>query len=419
MINKFLPLAIIILVPASALGVESSYRGYLSAKAQRYTTEKTNEHTGQRHRAQVEQEVRFNENALMINQLRWNYSSLYTDVSNSNTSDKKDDHDLYLGDNYVKYKSDSWVLQTGYQEVAWGEAFGFNYADIINPKDLKETFYSDYSESRLPLFLMNFKYFFENGSLQLLYSPEPRFSKALPVSLFTKGILPQTNVITHRQKAPDFFKEHEFGPKISTSFWGLDASIFYFNYLERDPYYTLESATGTVITLKENHERVQSAGLSVAKTIYDNFVFRTDIVYTKDKKENSVSGLNLINTKLDSTNILVSLDTPTYYDISAIFIVATSRLSKNLPTGFREQNETFSILKLSYDLKEEKVFDLSYTHQFTTTSHALQALFTWPVSPTLEVRLGGEHYWGEAKGQLSKIESVSNVFFGIKNYFQL
>ena len=419
MINKFLSLTILALGSTSALAVESSYRGYLSAKAQRYTTKETNEHTGQKHRAQIEQEVRFNENTLIVNQLRWNYSSLYSDISRSNTTEKKDNHDLYLGDNYLKYKSDSWVLQTGYQDVVWGEAFGFNYADIVNPKDLKETFYSDYSESRLPLFLMNYKYFFENGSLQLLYSPEPRFSKPLPVSLFTKGILPQANVVSHRQKTPDFFKEHEFGSKISTSFWGLDTSIFYFNYLERDPYYTLESASLTSITLRENHERVQSAGLSIAKTVYDNFVFRTDIVHTKDKKENFVSGLNLLNTKLDSTNILLSLDTPTYYDISAIFIVASSWLSKDVPMGFRNKNESFSIIKLSYDLKEEKVFDLSYTHQYNDTSHALQALFTWPVSATLEMRFGGEHYWEEGAGQLSKIESVSNIFFGIKNYFQL
>jgi len=403
----------------SAFAVDFAHRGYLSAKGMKYVNDETNESIGQRYRAQFEQTIRFNENTELINQVRANYNSLYGDISKTAPADKKDKRELYLGDNYLKIKSDSWVLQTGYQDVAWGEAFGFNYADIINPKDLKETFYSDYSESRLPLFMVNFKYFFENGSLQLIYSPEPRFSKALPVDLFTRGILPQTNIIAHREETPDFFKQHEYGGKLSTSFWGLDASLFYFSYLDRDPVYTLKSATPSSVVLQEIHERNKSLGISLASTLYDNFVLRSDVVHTKDKRVNSVNGLSLVNTPVDVTNVLLSLDTPSYEKISAVFILAGSFLSKDIPMAFREKEETYSIAKLSYDLGEEKVFDLSYTHEFSHTAHAIQALYTWPVSSTLEIRIGAENYWGNEKSQLAKIKNVSNVFFGIKNYFQL
>lgn len=403
----------------TASAIDFTHRGYLKALALRYTTDETNEHTGQRHRAQFEQNAKFNDGVELINQVRLSYTSLYNDISRTNPTDKKDTRDLYLGDNYLKIKSDSWVMQTGYQDVAWGEAFGFNYADIVNPKDLKETFYSDYSESRLPLFMMNFKYFFENGSIQFIYSPEPRFSKALPVDLFTRGILPQTNITTNIEESPDFFKKHEYGGKLSTSFLGLDASVFYFSYLDRDPVYNLTSATPASITLQETHERNQSAGLSLASTLYDNFVVRSDVVYTQDKRINSVNGLSLVNTPVNMTNVLLSLDTPAYAKISGVFILAGFFLSEDIPMAFREKEETYSIAKLSYDLGEEKVFDLSYTHEFSNTAHAIQALYTWPVSATLELRFGAENYWGNEKSQLAKIKNVSNVFFGIKNYFQL
>ncbi len=398
--------------------IDTSFRGYLSAKGNYYTAD-AQENFGSRARAQLEQESKIYNDFVLVNQLRFTYSSLYTDVSKNQSTDDKNTREIYLGDNYLKYKSSSWVLQTGYQDVGWGEAFGFNYADIVNPKDLRETFYTDYADSRLPLFLVNFKYFFENGSLQLIYSPEPRFSRALPVDLFTRGVLPQTNIKTNLEDIPDFFKKHEYGGKLSTSFWGIDASIFYFSYLDRDASYVLKSASLTNVELDETHSRVKTTGISVASTLYDNFVFRTDIVHTQDKKINSVSGFSLLNTPVDMTNVVLSLDTPTYSGFSGVLVLATSRLSKEIPQAFREKNQMYSIAKVAYDLGSEKTIDLSYTHEFNENGHAVQSLFTWPVNSTLEVRVGAESYWGDQNSQLSKIKNVSNVFFGIKNYFQL
>lgn len=417
MIKKLAVVSLILPFTLEA-SVNTSVRGYLSAKGNYYTADAEKDF-GSRARAQLEQESKINSDFVLVNQLRFTYSSLYTDVSKNQSTDDKNTHEIYLGDNYLKYKSSSWVLQTGYQDVGWGEAFGFNYADLVNPKDLRETFYTDYADSRLPLFLVNFKYFFEDGSLQLIYSPEPRFSRALPVDLFTRGVLPQANIKTNLEETPNFLKKHEYGGKLSTSLWGIDASVFYFSYLDRDASYTLKSATPTNIELDENHSRVKSAGLSIASTIYDNFVFRTDVVHTQDKKINSVSGLNLLSTPVDMTNVVLSLDTPTYSNFSGVLVLATSRLSKDLPLAFRKQNQTYSIAKLAYDLGSEKTIDLSYTHEFDENGHAVQSLFTWPVNSTIEVRVGAETYWGDKSSQMSKIKNISNVFFGIKNYFQL
>lgn len=408
-----------LLLPEITGATEYSVRGYLSAKASRYTSNENNSRTGQAHRAQLEQESRVSSDLIFVNQVRWNYNSLYTDLSGQASTDAKDTHKIFAGDNYLKYKASSWVIQTGYQEIAWGEAFGFNYADIINPKDLKETFYSDYSESRLPLFLVNFKYFINDGSIQLIYSPEPKFNATLPVSLFTKNSLVQTDVTTDKEHSPDFFDEHEYGGKISKSFWGVDASVFYFNYLDRDANYVLNSATLTSVSLTEKHDRVNSTGLSLASSIMENYVFRTDVVFTKNKQINSISGIILISTPVNVTNILISLDTPTYNKFSGVVVFASSQLSEDLVMAFRETNESYAIAKLSYDFGEEKVFDLSYTHEFGQAGHGVQSLLTWPVTNSLDLRFGAEVYWGDELSQLYKIKNVSNVFLGIKNYFQL
>ena len=412
-------LAVIIPCFSAYADVETATRGYFSAKAGQYLNNSTNEKSSQRHRAQIEQETHVNADLTLINQLRWSYSSVYTDLSSHPSPDSKETHKIFMGDNYIKYKSSSWVIQTGYQEVAWGEAFGFNYADIINPKDLKETFYSDYSESRIPLFLTNFKYFFSDGSIQLLYSPEPRFSENLPTDLFTKSILPQMSVESRKQETPDFFKVHEYGGKISTSFWGIDTSVFYFSYLDRDARYSLKSANLTNVVLQEEHSRINTTAFSLAKTLFNDYVIRTDVVYTKNKKINALSGTKLISSPVNMTNALVSLDTPTYHNFSAVLIFAVSQLSRDIPMALREKEQKYSIAKVSYDFGEDKIADLSYTHEFSQTGHGIQGLFTWPVNSTFDLRMGAETYWGDKASELYKIKNVSNVFFGIKNYFQL
>lgn len=393
-------------------------RGYLATRVSQYTENKK-EKNAERFRAQFEQVAKYSDNLTFVNQLRWKYSSIYNDLANTPSNDKDDTREIYLGDNYFKFQSDSYVLQTGYQEVAWGEAFGFNYADIVNPKDLRETFYSDYSESRLPLFIANYKYFFKNGSIQFIYSPEPRFSKNLPINLYSSTLFPNANISIKKEKSPDFFKEHEWGGKISTSYEGFDLSAFYFDHIDRETIYDLESLTLTSVVLKERHERINTAGISFAKTFFDDYVLRSDIAYSKNKAINFVSGFNVSHYKTNLTNVLVSLDSPTYNNLSAVIIFANSMLAEINPNSFREKETQYSILKLSYDFKEEKIFDLSYTHEFKHVGHALQSQLSWPINSTLDMKLGAEYYWGAADSNMQKLNNVTNIFFSIKNYFQL
>ncbi len=397
-------------------------RGFLASKVMKYTGD-TLESSGQKHRAQFEHLAIYNEKVSLLNQARWNFSSTYTDLTSSPTLQKEDTHDFYAGENYLKIQSSSWVLQAGYQEISWGEAFGFNYADFVNPKDQTETAYVDVSESKLPLLLLNTKYFFTYGSLQLLYSPEPSFSKTLPLSIFTDSLFPAIDFIVRKQSKPTLFKEHEYGGKLSLTAGGYDLSLSTYSSLDRNPFYALESATANTITVREIHPRIKSYAVSLAKTLFDNFVLRTDIVYHQDRVFNTLVaspfGLNLSDLTTDELNLLISIDTPTYEHISGALIFASSTLKNGDDELLREKNERFAIGKISYDLGAEKIIDLSYTHEFNVSGHAVQGQFSWPMNDHFDFRVGAEVYWGKTSGNFQRLKNISNVFFSIKNYFQL
>lgn len=417
--KKQIILASFILAPSlQKASADTKVRGSITAKASQYS-EELKEKYGQHHKAQLGQETKFTPSVNLVNQLRWEYSTLSSDITGVPPADKTDKEEFYLGENFLKYQSDSWVMQTGYQEVAWGEAFGLNYADIVNPKNMKETFYSRYSDSRIPIFMLNYKYFLENGSFQVLYSPEPKFSKMLPHEVFTKQYFGTTKITIKKEAEPGFFDENDVGAKLSQSLWGVDGSLYYFSYLDREPHYTLTSATLTSIALQEEHNRINTTGISLAKTLYDDFVLRSDLVYTQDKFINYRSGNSLLKVKSNLTNFLVSLDTPTYNKFSALFVFAVSRLDKAPDGIFREQVQNYSIAKLTYDIGDERSFDLSYTHEFNKDGHSLQGQLLWPINSSFEFSVGGEFYWGRATSSLSTFKNLSNVFFSLKNYFQI
>ena len=395
--------------------------GYLSSKIGSYT-ENRYRNLSQFFKAQIEENIDFKNNLSSLNQLRWNSNSFDFDVNKNNTSNKKNTFSTFLGENYIKYKADNWVTQVGYQEVVWGEAFGFNYADIINPKDLKQTFFNEAPESRLPLLLINTKTFFSFGelvgSIQLLYSPEPKFSKALPIDLLAGNLFPNQTLSVNEEKNPNIFDNNEFGGKIAASYRGFDLGLFTYKYLDRAPYYTLESATLTNLSINEVHNRIRSSGISIAKTISD-FVFRSDIVYSQNKKFNNISNFQLKSYTTNTIDSLISLDSPTYENFSGVLIFANSNLTNSAPYSFREQKEQYLIGKITRNLEKEKSIELSYVQDLKQGGKSLQSFLSWPVNSSTDLKIGGEFYFGNEASNLYRLKNVSNVFLSLKNYFQL
>jgi len=415
----FTLMALLLSSHAKAEDTQYQMRGYLFARLSHYTEEAKN--YGQQTRGQLEQTAAFTSSFFAMNQLRWNANSINADLSRANLP-KKESFEIYLGENFLKYKSEHWVAQLGYQEVVWGEAFGFNYADLISPKDLRETLYSDADIARRPLLLANLKTLFSfgdvTGSFQLLYSPEPRFSKTLPVEVYANEIVPDITFNVTKEKTPKLFKESEFGGKASLSYSGLDLSVFGFSYLDRDPHYVFDSATLTSINVHEEHNKIQSTGAALSKTIGD-FVFRTDVVFTKDKMVNYLENNLLRFYPTDFLNYVVSIDSPTYNDYSGVLIFASSTIKEVQPLSFREKNEKYIIGKLTKNLGQDKTFELSYTHELEQTGRTVQTFINWPINNTTDLKLGGQFYSGDDNSNLNKYKNISSVFFSLKNYFQL
>lgn len=373
---------------------------------------------GQLASVELEQNTSVSDKLSSKNQIRWKCNSITTDISQKLINHKKDSYEINPGDNYIKYKNDDLIAQAGYQDVVWGEAFGFNYADIINPKDHRETLFADADEARLSLLLFNGKKLFSNGSIQVLYSPEPRFSKTLPFDLFIGDKFPQSQIELIKEKTPNLFKNSEAGGKISYSYNEFDTSLFHYSYLDRDPHYAIISSTNSTLTFQEQHNRIHSTGLSLAKTI-GGHVLRTDIVHTQNKSINYFNSNQVMTYQTNENNFLISLDTPSLNNYSGALIFAQSSLQDINPLTVRNKNEQYSIAKLTKSLNEDKTFEIVYSHEYQSADNSIQALVNWPVNNAIDLRIGGQLYWGSSDSNFNKYKKLNSVFFSLKNYFQL
>ena len=381
-------------------------------------TENSSNNLGYYHYFQIEQKNKFGSYLSVVNQLRAKAESIEEDLASKKSINKKAMFDGYLGENYIRYQAPKWVIQAGFQEIVWGESYGFNYADIINPTDNRITFFSDKNQARIPILLLNSKYFFQNSSIQLLMSPEAKYSKTLPIDLFVGDLIPQNSIQVHPEKSQSILKRNEYGLKLSMSSVGLDLSLAYFNYFNRNPYYTIKSASLTNLELNENHNRINSFILSLAKTLND-FIVRTDLVYTQNKIFNYFESQTLKNYQANSKEVLLSIDTPTVNKFTGFLVYALKKQDQFKLNSFVPETENYIISKVTYNLENEKNFEVSYTRELKLNGNSLQGQLNWPISNTTELRAGSEFYFGDTGSNFSKIKKMNSLFIGIKNYFQL
>ncbi len=390
--------------------------GSVNTKVQGYT-DNSNSDFGNYFHFNLEQKAKFSEELIGVNQLRSNAQSRESDIRNKVKAQKKSDFETYLGENYIRYKNNWQISQVGFQEITWGEAFGQNYADIINPKDNRVTLYDDQNETKIPICLFNTKLFYTNGSVQLIYGAKPAFSKNLPVDLFLNSI-PQGEISIQKESAPGFFNESEYGLKFSHTFSGLDLSFSYFDYLDRSPYYEISSATANTLILTEKHTRINSKTFSLTKTFFD-FVFRSDFILHESKKYNYLNGSLLDNYLSNTFEYVIGIDSPTYNNNTFYFIVAGRKNDTIISSTLLPVEERYLIFKLSRQLGNEKTIDFSFTTETFTKGNGIQTQIFWPVSNTTELKFGGEFYFGDTASNMSKIKTINNIFFGLKNHFDL
>ncbi len=416
-LNQALLTSILLFSSFQAFGIEQKRSVEWNFTSFRYLNNHK-ENYGQRFYFAPQFTTTINENQIIKNQIKAESDTISSDLATKTVLTKKDQFVTSLGENYYRIQNDSQVIQIGYQDVVWGETFGFNYADLINPKNFKITDPYSIDQTRQSIPMLQWKYFGENYSLQFITTFAHSFNKNLPLELFTTNVFTQTQFNIEKDNKVNWFDEFETGFKLSSSFYETDLSIFFLNYVDRDPYYELISATATTLNLKEDHTRLNAAGINLAKNLMD-FIIRADLVYKDKKSINYIQNLNLKNYTTIELNSTSSIDTPTFNNFNFSFIYANSKISDFQSNSFRKGKEESIIFKLSKTLFENHKIDSSLLFDIQNKGQALFMAYLLPVGNNHEFKFSSEFFKGPDQSKFNLMKANNKISINLNSIFEL
>jgi len=214
-----------------------------------------------------------------------------TDTYNDKVEKDQED-DIELRDTYLDFSIGNLDLRVGKQQIVWGEAVGLFFADVVNPKDLREFILPEFDQIRIPVWAADIEYYAGDNYLELVWIPLLEFNE-LGVSgsefEFATPSAPSGALIYYEsEKEPsNDLKNSECGIRLSRLIAGWDLSGFYFYGYDYFP--TLFRTIGidpltsqTIITVKPEYKRLNIFGLTFAKEAAD-VIFKGEFVYNKGK----------------------------------------------------------------------------------------------------------------------------------------
>jgi hypothetical protein len=223
--------------------------------------------------------------------LRWFYDGVYDIEENlysginskeKNMKLKHPEKMLWLRDCYLDIYTDRLDIRAGKQQVVWGTADGIRILDMINPLDYREWTLRDYSDIRIPLWMLNVEgELLADGHLQFLvipdYTPNYYAPAGAPFTLRTVDIAAQqatrATVQTIDQKPAHQFEHNKYGLRWRNVIGSGYAQGFEYtlNYLHTYDFassaYTALTFPGPTVWVTRRAEQVEVLGGTFSKSI--------------------------------------------------------------------------------------------------------------------------------------------------------
>ncbi len=188
----------------------------------------------------------------------------------------------------VKYSSEHYSVQLGFQQVAWGETFGLFVADLVNPKDLRDPLLTEAEWVRRSVAALSGQLFFGGLRAQAVFTPVPGIDVLpAPDSPFDviSGRFGLKYEMPERFLLERFGRDAEGGGRLSYLIAEkLDLAAIYYYHWNRTPVFAIENRTeGAILT--PYRKRIHSFGLTWSYAL-DEVVLRGDTVLHLDEPTN-------------------------------------------------------------------------------------------------------------------------------------
>jgi len=355
---------------------------------------------------------------------RFSYDAVFDLTDNYNNNVENDQRVMAdVRDAYFDLGFGNFDLRLGNQQIVWGQAVGLFFADIVNPKDLREYILPDLDQIRIPVLAANIEYYYNSLYFQIIFIPFPEFNefgKQGSEFDFSKPLYDQNaDIILNDPLEPsNSLDNSELGFRISKLTDGWDYSLFYLYDIYNFPvsYRTISlnppgSQHPATITYLPEYERMHRVGSTFSKEIMDailkgEFIY-TDKMFFQSSDNADLDGIE----KSDSFDWLLGVDYTFFNSLETNF-----QLMQNIILDYkssmtqREYTTAFSIwLKTGFfeNLIEPELFFVSSLNQ---RDYLFRPKITYNHNDRVKFRFGADIFYGEMDGTFGIFDENDRVY---------
>ena len=287
-------------------------------------------------------------------------------------------------------------VRLGRQQIVWGEAISTFVTDVVNPRDFREFILPEFSELRIPIWVLDFTYRLGEGlNFEGVWTPDTLHNK-LPKqgAEFQFAPIPFRfrNPVVRLPDNPGEFSvaRSEGGFRLSALVSGWDMSLIYYDEADKSPVFfqrRLPQPVGPeVIALEPRHPRLHIVGATLAKSI-EPVVLRSEVALSIGKRYETVDPLDPDGVvRRDTIDYLIGIDYTFFSSVDAALQLSQKILTgsaTNLTRGGVQGQVTTSVaLRLTTGF-----FDNTLNPTVLLVVDANRADFR--LSPRVEYLLGG------------------------------
>ena len=362
---------------------------------------------------------------------RLTYDAVFDLTDNYNEDVESDQKTMAdLRDAYVDLSWGNCEIRVGNQQIVWGQAVGLFFADIVNPKDLREYILPDLDQVRIPVPAVNLEYYPGNLYFQFVYIPFPEFNefgKKGSEFDFSRSFYAQdADIVMNDPLEPSNTPSNsELGLRVSKLTGGWDLSLFYlYDYYNFPVNYryissnSKDSSYPVTITYQPEYERMHRFGHTFSKE-YMDAVFKGEFIYNHEMFIQSLDTTDPDGIKESNTfEWLIGFDYTFSNSLETNF-----QLMQNIILDYEQdmaENKyaTYFSIWLKRGFFEDKIEpELFFVASLNQRDYLLRPKLVYNYNDHLKFILGADIFYGEIDGDFGMFDNNDRFYIEIFYHF--
>ncbi len=325
---------------------------------------------------------------------------------------------------YLEVPTDFAYFTIGKQQTVWGESDGLKVLDVVNPQDFREFILDEFEDSRIPLWTVKAEVPIGDMLAELIWIPDTTYHDLArddaDFAFTSKSLVPQavpgTSAIRRNPDRPDdFFKDSDYGLRLSAFVDGWDLSLNYLYYHDQFEVPFQEREAFPTVVIEPEFERTHLVGGTFSNAFGD-FVVRGEVALATSRHfitedPDDPDGIE----EAADLNYVLGLDWYGLSDTLISFQLFQDVILEDTDQVTRDQVETTMTLYARKSLLNDKLeLSMQYLQGINIGDGLVRPQASYSFTDYFTLWGGADFFYGGSRGLFGQFDGEDRVVLGIE-----